>query len=89
MYVQHHKNKISSFLRTFQGLSSSHNRGLSLLLANGEVYVWGYGKGCGSKNKDILSPEKVPFRSKKVVQVSGGATHSLALTGKKAVPYSD
>ncbi|XP_078313714.1 uncharacterized protein LOC111129310 isoform X6 [Crassostrea virginica] len=60
-------------------VASGANHNLAIT-TNGEVYVWGYGKGCGSKNKDILSPEKVPFRSKKVVQVSGGATHSLALT---------
>ncbi|XP_061172977.1 uncharacterized protein LOC133182235 isoform X1 [Saccostrea echinata] len=45
----------------------------------GEVYVWGYGKACG-KNKDILSPEKVPLKNKRVTQVAGGSAHSLALT---------
>lgn len=44
--------------------------------------MWGYGKGCGNKNKDILSPEKVLLK-RKVVEVSGGATHSLALSGKR------
>lgn len=48
----------------------------------GDVFMWGYGKGCGNKNKDILSPEKVPVK-RKVVEVSGGATHSLALSGKR------
>lgn len=48
----------------------------------GDVFMWGYGKGCGNKNKDILSPEKVPLK-RKVVEVSGGATHSLALSGKR------
>lgn len=57
---------------------------LTLLLTDeGEVYVWGYGKGCGSKNKDIISPEKVPFKRKRVIQVAGGGAHSLALTGEK------
>ena len=48
----------------------------------GEVYAWGYGKAIGRKHKDILSPELVHIRTHSVVQVAGGATHSLVLTGE-------
>ncbi|XP_048734330.2 uncharacterized protein LOC125650251 isoform X3 [Ostrea edulis] len=65
-------------------VASGANHNLAIT-DEGEVYVWGYGKGCGSKNKDIISPEKVPFKRKRVIQVAGGGAHSLALTGSGSV----
>ncbi|RUS80177.1 hypothetical protein EGW08_012066, partial [Elysia chlorotica] len=47
---------------------------------SGDVYVWGYCKGCGHRKNDVLSPE-LKLQGRQVVQVAGGATHSLALTG--------
>ncbi|XP_070212798.1 uncharacterized protein [Littorina saxatilis] len=46
----------------------------------GDVYAWGYGKACGKRRHDVLSPELISFKGKQIVQVAGGSTHSLALT---------
>lgn len=46
------------------------------LLGQGDVFMWGYGKGCGNKNKDIFFLEKV-FVKRKVVEVLGGVIYSL------------
>ena len=47
----------------------------------GDVYTWGFCKGCGHRRNDVLSPE-LKLQGRQVVQVAGGATHSLALTSK-------
>lgn len=51
------------------------------LLESGELYVWGYGKAIGYRYKDIVSPVKKLSHYTNIVQLAGGATHSLALTG--------
>ncbi|KAK3759847.1 hypothetical protein RRG08_028849 [Elysia crispata] len=50
-----------------------------VLTDSGDVYVWGYCKGCGHRKNDALNPE-LKLQGRQVVQVAGGATHSLALT---------
>ncbi|XP_076444104.1 uncharacterized protein LOC143282372 isoform X2 [Babylonia areolata] len=45
-----------------------------------DVYCWGFGKACGKRHCDVMTPEMVPFKGRQVVQVAGGRTHSLALT---------
>lgn len=52
------------------------------LLGQGDVFMWGYGKGCGNKNKDIFFLEKV-FVKRKVVEVLGGVIYSLVFFGKR------
>ena len=57
-----------------------------LLVVDGLVYAWGYGKACGSK-KDVLSPSCVYSRSKgaTVIEMAGGDSHSLILLSSGAV----
>ncbi|XP_069138593.1 uncharacterized protein [Argopecten irradians] len=55
---------------------SNHSLAIS---DNGEVYVWGYGKACGSKS-DVLSPMVISAWRSKVTKVAGGMGHSMALT---------
>ncbi|GFS15496.1 RCC1 and BTB domain-containing protein 2 [Elysia marginata] len=50
-----------------------------VLTDSGDVYVWGFCKGCGHRKNDVLSPE-LKLQGRQVVQLAGGATHSLALT---------
>ncbi|KAL8565231.1 hypothetical protein ACOMHN_001129 [Nucella lapillus] len=52
-----------------------------VITESGQVYVWGYGKACGKRRHDVTSPEAISFKGRQVVQVAGGCTHSLALTG--------
>ena len=65
----------------------SHNILINFLYfpESGDVYVWGYGKACGSRKTDILSPQRVCPGRHHFVQVSGRRSHSLALTGKSSL----
>ena len=47
----------------------------------GCVWTWGYGQACGKKRCDVLTPEKRFLRHSNAVQVAGGQSHSVALTG--------
>ncbi len=60
-----------------------------VLTSNGEVYAWGnnrwgqVGNGC---NKDQLTPIKVMgFNNEKVIMISCGGRHSLALTKSRSL----
>ncbi|XP_060064104.1 uncharacterized protein LOC132544517 isoform X2 [Ylistrum balloti] len=46
----------------------------------GEVFIWGSGKACGSKSSDLLSPIPMAIGRSKVTKVAGGMCHSMALT---------
>lgn len=54
----------------------------AILLESGELYVWGYGKAIGYRYKDIVSPIKKLSHYTNIIQLAGGAAHSLALTGQ-------
>ncbi|XP_077989209.1 uncharacterized protein LOC144443553 isoform X2 [Glandiceps talaboti] len=47
---------------------------------NGEVYVWGHAKPCGSRKHDVLTPQVKPIPGTQIYRVSGGTYHSLALS---------
>lgn len=50
-----------------------------LCLGNGNLYAWGYGKACGSK-EDILAPKCIYQCTDGTVRsLEGGDSHSLAL----------
>lgn len=51
------------------------------------MYVWGLGKACGTKSGDILSPMKQQLRVS-IAKVSGGFTHSMALTGQSTYTWN-
>ncbi|XP_045216677.2 bifunctional serine/threonine-protein kinase/NEDD4-like E3 ubiquitin-protein ligase isoform X2 [Mercenaria mercenaria] len=58
----------------------------SLAVTNsGEIYVWGYGRACGSKTEDVLEPVKLSTHRNNVIAVAGGSTHSMALTANGSV----
>ncbi|XP_033749791.1 uncharacterized protein LOC117334342 isoform X2 [Pecten maximus] len=56
---------------------SNHSLAISDI---GELYVWGYGKACGSKSSDVLSPLLMSAGRSRVTTVVGGMCHSMALT---------
>ncbi|XP_059163322.1 X-linked retinitis pigmentosa GTPase regulator-like [Physella acuta] len=59
-------------------VTSGRNHNL-VITEGGDVYVWGYSKGCGYPTQDVLSPE-LKFQGHKVVQLAAGSHHSMALT---------
>ncbi|GFO04201.1 X-linked retinitis pigmentosa GTPase regulator [Plakobranchus ocellatus] len=70
------KNQINSYnVRSRSNLVATR-------VQSGDVYVWGFCKGCGHRRNDVLSPE-LKLQGRQIVQVAGGATHSLALTETK------
>ncbi|OWF41330.1 uncharacterized protein LOC110462625 isoform X2 [Mizuhopecten yessoensis] len=62
---------------THVACGSNHSLAIS---DKGEVYIWGYGKACGNKSSDVLSPVLMETGRSKVTKVAGGMYHSMALT---------
>ena len=56
-------------------------KSLSFYSDGGELYAWGYGKACGHKTEDLLSPIKMQTHRKNVISAAGGSMHSMTLTG--------
>ncbi|XP_005091370.3 X-linked retinitis pigmentosa GTPase regulator [Aplysia californica] len=63
---------------TLSQVASGPNHVLALS-DGGDVYCWGYSKGCGHRRCDVLSPE-LKLTSRGVLQLAAGGTHSMALT---------
>jgi hypothetical protein len=82
---RYHKPKLNQYLNNEFVIDISCGHDHSLVLTNcGEVYAWGYnslgqiGSGC---NRDQLIPIKVKgFNNERVVMISCGWSHSMALT---------
>ena len=51
----------------------------------GCVFVWGYGKACGSWKGDILTARRLKTERNCFIYIAGGRAHSLALTGKSVI----
>ncbi|XP_052270574.1 uncharacterized protein LOC127871561 isoform X2 [Dreissena polymorpha] len=51
----------------------------------GQLYVWGYSKACGSRDEDLLSPWKLSTHRENIVAVAGGSMHSMALSANGSV----
>ncbi|XP_071964349.1 uncharacterized protein [Antedon mediterranea] len=52
---------------------------------SGELYVWGNGRACGMRRKDILFPIRKFTSHENIIMVAAGSGHSLALTGSGSV----
>ncbi|CAH1796404.1 unnamed protein product [Owenia fusiformis] len=74
--------KILDELREIKHIATGANHNI-IVDDLGTVFVWGSGKGCGSKAKDILEPEELiwPNKRRNIIAVAAGQSHSMALTG--------